>query len=45
VVTAAVEGGGGYYNEGSKVAGARNYERVGEGLSLLAGAASLVPTM
>jgi N-acyl-D-amino-acid deacylase len=45
VVAAAVEGGGGYCNEHSKVAGARNYERVGELLSILSDAASLVPTM
>jgi N-acyl-D-amino-acid deacylase len=45
VVTAAVEGGGGYCNEHSKIAGARNYERIGEVEALLADAASLAPTM
>jgi N-acyl-D-amino-acid deacylase len=45
VVTAAVDGGGGYCNEHSKIAGARNYERIGEIEALLADAASSVPTM
>ncbi len=45
VIGAAVEGGGGYCNEHSKIAGAQNYDRIGELESLLADAASLVPTM
>jgi N-acyl-D-aspartate/D-glutamate deacylase len=45
VVTAAVDGGGGYCNEHSKIAGARNYERIGELEALLSDAASVVPTM
>ena len=45
VVSAAVDGGGGYCNEHSKIAGARNYERIGEIEGLLADAASAVPTM
>jgi N-acyl-D-amino-acid deacylase len=45
VVEAAVEGGGGYCNEHSKIAGAGNYERIGELEAILEDAASLVPTM
>jgi len=45
VVTAAIEGGGGYCNEHSKIAGARNYEKIGALEGILADAASLVPTM
>lgn len=45
VVAAAVEGGGGYCNEHSKIAGARNYDRIGEIEAILADAASVVPTM
>ncbi len=45
VIGAAIEGGGGYCNEHSKIAGAQNYDRIGELESLLADAASLVPTM
>jgi N-acyl-D-amino-acid deacylase len=45
VLTAAVEGGGGYCNEHSKIAGAGNYQRIGELEGMLADAASLVPTM
>ncbi len=45
VIGAAVEGGGGYCNEHSKIAGAQNYDRIGELEGLLADAASLVPTM
>ncbi len=41
----AVDGGGAYCNEHSKIAGAQNYDRVGEFESLLADAASLIPTM
>ncbi len=42
---AAVDGGGGYCNEHSKIAGAQNYDRIGELESILADAASLIPTM
>jgi N-acyl-D-aspartate/D-glutamate deacylase len=45
VVTAAVEGGGGYCNEHSKIAGPRNYDRIGALEDLLADAASVVPAM
>lgn len=45
VMAAAVDGGGAYCNEHSKIAGAQNYDRIGEFESLLADAASLIPTM
>jgi len=45
VIGAAVDGGGGYCNEHSKIAGAANYDRIGEIEGLLADAASLIPTM
>jgi N-acyl-D-amino-acid deacylase len=45
VVSAAVDGGGGYCNEHSKIAGADNYDRIGELESILRDAASLIPTM
>ncbi len=45
VVEAAVDGGGGYCNEHSKIAGAHNYDRIGELESILSDAASLIPTM
>lgn len=45
VVSAAVDGGGGYCNEHSKIAGAGNYDRIGELESILRDAATLVPTM
>jgi N-acyl-D-amino-acid deacylase len=45
VLEAAVDGGGAYCNEHSKIAGAQNYDRIGEFESLLADAASLIPTM
>lgn len=45
VVTAAVDGGGGYCNEHSKIAGADNYGKIGELEDVLRDAASLVPTM
>jgi len=45
VVEAAVDGGGAYCNEHSKIAGARNYDRIGEVESILADAASAIPTM
>ena len=38
VVEAAVDGGGGYCNEHSKIAGAQNYDRIGELESILADA-------
>ncbi len=45
VVEAAVDGGGGYCNEHSKIAGVHNYDRIGELESILSDAASLIPTM
>ncbi len=45
VIGAAIEGGGGYCNEHSKIAGAQNYDRIGELEGLLADAATQVPTM
>ncbi len=45
VIGAAIEGGGGYCNEHSKIAGKENYGRIGDLESLLGDAASLVPTM
>ncbi|HEY1931492.1 MAG TPA: hypothetical protein VGG99_05730 [Acetobacteraceae bacterium] len=45
VVEAAVDGGGGYCNEHSKIAGIHNYDRIGELESILSDAASLIPTM
>ncbi|MGA2894150.1 MAG: hypothetical protein ABSE22_14885 [Xanthobacteraceae bacterium] len=45
VVEASVDGGGGYCNEHSKIAGAQNYDRIGEVESILSDAASLIPTM
>ncbi|GEJ58907.1 N-acyl-D-amino-acid deacylase family protein [Anaeromyxobacter diazotrophicus] len=45
VVAAAVDGGGGYCNEHSKIAGADNYAKIGELEAVLRDAASLVPTM
>lgn len=45
VVGAAVDGGGGYCNEHSKIAGASNYDRIGELESILKDAASVIPTM
>ena len=45
VVEAAIEGGGGYCNEHSKIAGARNYDRIGELEAILADAAASVPAM
>ena len=44
-VEAAVEGGGGYCNEHSKIAGERNYRKIGEVEAILADAAAQVPTM
>ncbi|HET9596298.1 MAG TPA: hypothetical protein VFP65_11990 [Anaeromyxobacteraceae bacterium] len=44
-VGAAVEAGGGYCNEHSKIAGRRNYEKIGEVESVLRDAAAQVPTM
>ncbi len=45
VVEAAVDGGGLYCNEHSKIAGARNYDRIGAVEDILADAASVIPTM
>jgi N-acyl-D-amino-acid deacylase len=45
VVAAAVDGGGGYCNEHSKIAGRDNYGRIGEIEAILADAAAQVPTM
>ncbi|MGC2777829.1 MAG: hypothetical protein WA418_19560, partial [Bradyrhizobium sp.] len=45
VVEAAVDGGGGYCNEHSKIAGARNYTAMTTMENILADAGSLIPTM
>src|SRR5208337_2612170 len=45
VIEAAADGGGGYCNEHSKIAGAQNYDRIGDLEGLLADAASLILTM
>jgi N-acyl-D-amino-acid deacylase len=45
VVEAAIDGGGAYCNEHSKIAGARNYEKIGALEGLLADAASSITTM
>ena len=45
VITAAVEGGGGYCSEHSKIAGRRNWDRFGEVAVKLDDAAGSVPTM
>jgi N-acyl-D-amino-acid deacylase len=45
VVEAAVDGGGAYCNEHSKIAGASNYARIGELESMLRDAAASIPTM
>lgn len=45
VVEASVDGGGGYCNEHSKIAGAQNYDSIGEIEDMLDDAASLIPTM
>lgn len=45
VVEAAVDGGGGYVNEHSKIAGRRNYEKIGALEGMLADAAASVPTI
>lgn len=45
VVEAAVDAGGGYCNEHSKIAGSRNYEKIGEIEGILADASTLIPTM
>jgi len=45
VLQAAIDGGGGYCNEHSKIAGAGNYGRIGEIEAMLADAATLIPTM
>ncbi len=45
VVTAAVDGGGGYCSEHSKIAGRRNWDRFGEVAARLDDASGSVPTM
>jgi N-acyl-D-amino-acid deacylase len=45
VLEAAIDGGGGYCNEHSKIAGARNYAAFGQLESMLDDASSLIPTM
>jgi N-acyl-D-amino-acid deacylase len=45
VLEAAIDGGGAYCNEHSKIAGATNYDRIGELESMLADAAASIPTM
>ena len=45
VVEAAVDGGGAYCNEHSKIAGVSNYSRIGELESMLRDAAASIPTM
>ena len=45
VIEAAIDGGGGYCNEHSKIAGADNYDRIGELESLIADAAAHTRTM
>ena len=45
VIEAAVDGGGGYCNEHSKIAGAQNYDRIGDLEGLLDDAAASIPTM
>ena len=45
VVQACIEGGGGYCNEHSKIAGRDNYAKIGALESMLADAAASVPTM
>lgn len=45
VVEASVDGGGAYCNEHSKIAGARNYDKIDAVEDMLADAAASVPTM
>ena len=45
VVEASIDGGGGYCNEHSKIAGARNYTAMTKLEDILADAGSLIPTM
>ncbi|MYH93245.1 MAG: amidohydrolase family protein, partial [Acidimicrobiaceae bacterium] len=45
VITAAVEGGGGYCSEHSKIAGRRNWDRFGDVANRLDDAAGSVPTL
>ena len=45
VIEAAIDGGGGYCNEHSKIAGVRNYVAFGQLESMLDDANSLIPTM
>lgn len=45
VVEASIDGGGAYCNEHSKIAGPRNYDKIGAIEDMLADAAGAVPTM
>lgn len=45
VVEASVDGGGGYCNEHSKIAGTQNYDRMGDIESILRDACASIPTM
>ena len=45
VVTASIDGGGGYCNEHSKIAGKRNYDKIGALEDVLADASASIPTM
>lgn len=45
VVEAAVDGGGGYCNEHSKIAGTANYDRIGTIEDILKDASASIPTM
>jgi N-acyl-D-amino-acid deacylase len=45
VVEAAVDGGGGYCNEHSKIAGRDNYDRIGDIEDILKDAGAQIPTM
>ncbi len=45
VVEASVDGGGAYCNEHSKIAGSRNYEKIGAVEDILTDAASSIPIM
>jgi N-acyl-D-amino-acid deacylase len=45
VLEAAIDGGGAYCNEHSKIAGATNYDRIGELEAMLADASASIPTM
>jgi N-acyl-D-amino-acid deacylase len=45
VVEAAIDGGGGYCNEHTKIAGASNYDSIGEMEDILTDASASIPTM